>query len=114
MTKIYGIKTCGSVKKAIKFFKEHNLQFQFIDFRETPLDQDKIEYFTSKINIDLLFNNRSTTYRTLGLKELKLDNNSKLEWLIKENMLLKRPIIEYANDKILIAFSEEVYKKELL
>lgn len=114
MIKIYGIKTCGSVKKAMKFCKEHNVQFQFIDFRETPLNQDKIEYFTSKVNINLIFNNKSTTYRTLGLKELKLADADKLEWLIKENMLLKRPIIEYENDKVLVAFNEEIYKKELL
>ena len=32
----------------------------------------------------------------------------------KENMLLKRPVIEYEKDKVLCAFNEEIYKKEFL
>ncbi|MGK0256414.1 MAG: arsenate reductase-like glutaredoxin family protein, partial [Arcobacteraceae bacterium] len=40
-----------------------------------------------------------------------------LEWLCKENMLLKRPIVEYINkkeNKVLISFNQELYEKELL
>lgn len=53
----------------------------------------------------------------LKLKELNLDESGKLEWLKKENMLLKRPVIEYTKngeEKVLVAFNEEVYKEELL
>ncbi len=61
-----------------------------------------------------LFNTRGTTYRTLKLKDLNLDDAQKLSWLCKENMLIKRPVIEYSQDKVLVAFNEEVYKQELL
>jgi len=113
MITIYGIKTCGSVRKAIKFCKDNNLKFDFIDFRANPLDDEKIKYFASKVDINLLFNNRGTKYKELKLKELNLDENGKLEWLCKENMLLKRPILEYG-DNILVSFNEEIYIKELV
>jgi len=113
MINIYGIKTCNTVRKAIKFCKDNKLEFNFIDFRANPLDDEKVKYFASKVDINILFNNRGTKYRELKLKELNLDDNGKLEWLCKENMLLKRPILEY-KDKVLVSFDEEIYKKELL
>jgi Spx/MgsR family transcriptional regulator len=113
MTKIYGIKTCGSVRKAIKFFNENNLEFEFIDFRKDPLDDSKLDFFASNIDVNKLFNNKGTKYRDLKLKELNLDDSGKLAWLKKENMLLKRPVIEYDN-KALCAFDEEVYGKIFL
>jgi len=108
--KLYGIKTCGSVRKAIKFFKENGIEFEFIDIKKSPVDEKKIEYWLSKVSIDKLFNNRGTKYRTLKLKELNLDENGKKEWLTKENMLIKRPVIEYNND-VIVAFDEDEYNK---
>jgi Spx/MgsR family transcriptional regulator len=113
MIKVYGIKTCSTVRKALKFCKDHNLEHEFIDFRAEPLDESKVDYFASKVDINLLFNNRGQKYKDLGLKELNLDESGKLEWLKKENMLFKRPIVEY-NDKVLVSFKEERYKEELL
>ncbi|MCK5111472.1 MAG: Spx/MgsR family RNA polymerase-binding regulatory protein [Arcobacteraceae bacterium] len=110
MTKIYGIKTCGSVRNAIKFCKESNIEFEFHDFRKYPLSEEKVKYFTSKVDINLLFNNKGTKYKTLKLKDLNLDEAGKLEWLIKDNMLFKRPVIEYGDDKVLVAFNEDIKK----
>jgi Spx/MgsR family transcriptional regulator len=114
MMTIYGIKTCGSVRKAIKFCENNSLDYTFHDIRKEPLNEDKIKYFASKVDINLLFNSKGTKYKQLGLKELNLDDNGKLEWLIKENMLLKRPVIEYKNNQVLCAYDEEVYKREFL
>jgi Spx/MgsR family transcriptional regulator len=114
MITIYGIKTCNSVRNAIKFAKENDLEFEFHDFRKEPLDDTKVDFFASQIDINLLFNNKGTKYRDLGLKELNLDEAGKLEWLKKDNMLFKRPVIEYGNGKALCAWNEEVYEKELL
>ncbi len=30
---IYGIKTCDSVRKAIKFFKAKDMAFEFVDYQ---------------------------------------------------------------------------------
>jgi len=101
------------VRNALKFCKEHNIEHTFHDIRKEPLGEEKVKYFVSKVDINLLFNNKGTKYRQLGLKELNLDEAGKLEWLCKENMLFKRPVIEY-NDKVLCAFNQEVYTKEFL
>jgi len=81
---------------------------------EEPLFKEKIEFFASKIDINILFNNKGTKYKQLNLKDLNLTDSDKLSWLIKENMLLKRPIVEYDKDKVLCAFDEDIYQKKLL
>ncbi len=101
--KLYGIKTCGSVKKAMKFFKDHDIDYEFVDFRETPVKKDRVDGWLKKVDIDLLFNSRGTKYRTLKLKDLNLDKQGKKEWLIKENMLIKRPVVEF-KDKLVVAY----------
>ena len=110
MIKMYGISTCGSVKKAKKFFNENNIEFEFIDFKKTPVGCEKIDEWLKKVDINTLFNSRGTKYRTLKLKELNLDEAGKREWLCRENLLIKRPVIEY-DDKVIVAFDEEKYKE---
>ncbi|WP_083754367.1 arsenate reductase family protein [Nitratiruptor sp. SB155-2] len=109
--KVYGIKTCGSVKKALKFFNDNNIEYEFIDFKKSPVGCNKIDEWIEKVGIDTLFNTRGTKYRQLKLKELNLDDAGKREWLCKENLLIKRPVIEMDNGDVLVGFDEELYKK---
>ncbi len=111
--KVYGIKNCNSVKKAVKFLKENSIPFEFVDFKETKPTKEKIKEWTEKSDIKKLFNSRSTTYKNLKLKELNLDDEAKIEWMAKEPLLIKRPVIEY-KEKVLVGFDEQTYKKELL
>lgn len=109
MIELYGIKNCDSVKKAISFFKKHNLEYILHDFKEKKVSDEKIASWLEKNDIKTLFNSRSTTYRTLKLKELNLDDKQKQEWLTKENMLIKRPVVEF-NSQIIVGFNEDNYK----
>jgi Spx/MgsR family transcriptional regulator len=111
---IYGIKTCGSVKKAMKFFKDRDIEYDFFDFKKEQVSSEKIDYWLTQVELKKLFNKQGTKYRTLKLKELNLDDDGLKEWLSKENMLIKRPVIEYGdidNPKVIVAFDEEVYKE---
>jgi len=110
MIKMYGIPTCGSVKKAKKFFNDNGIEFEFVDFKKEPVGCEKIDEWLKQVDINTLFNSRGTKYRTLKLKELNLDENGKKEWLCKENLLIKRPVIEY-DGKVVVAFDEEKYKE---
>jgi Spx/MgsR family transcriptional regulator len=110
---IYGIKTCGSVRKALKFFKENGIEYEFFDFKKEQVNETKIREWLTKTDIKKLFNNRGTKYRTLKLKELNLDDEGKISWLAKENMLIKRPVVEY-NNELIVAFDESVYKEIFL
>ena len=112
MLKIYGIKNCDSVRKAIKFLKTHDKPHEFIDFRQTPVDDATVSSWLKSTDIKTLFNTRGTTYRTLKLKELDLSDEEKQKWLGKENMLIKRPVITLDN-KVIVGYNETLYLDNL-
>ena len=109
MVKVYGIKNCDSVRKALKFFKEHGIAHELIDLKTTPVGCEKVNAWLRQVDITTLLNTRGTTYRTLGLKAMNLDDSEKASWLCKENMLIKRPVIEY-NDSIIVAYDQSQYE----
>ena len=110
---IYGIKTCSTVGKARKFFKEHEIDYDMVDYKVDQVDKEKIKEWLKQVDIDILFNNKGKKYRDLKLKELNLDDKAKIEWMAKENYLIKRPVIEY-DGKVLVGFDEERYKEIFL
>ena len=111
---MYGIKTCSKVGKARKFMKEHDIDFDFVDYKVEQVGEEKIRQWLQHIDIAVLFNNKGKKYRDLGLKELNLDDEGKIAWMAKENYLLKRPVIEYGNGKVHVAYDEEIYKETFL
>ena len=113
MIKVYGIKNCDSVKKALSFFKNHNLEYELHDFKTQAVSSESINRWLTQVELKTLFNSRSTTYRNLKLKEMNLGDAEKVTWLDKENLLIKRPVVEY-KDKVLVGFNETNYAKAFL
>ncbi|WP_300362296.1 arsenate reductase family protein [Hydrogenimonas sp.] len=112
--KIYGIKNCDAVRKAVRFFKSHNIDFDLVDFRVTPVSCETIDRWLKQVPVEKLFNTRGTTYRTLKLKELGLDDDGKREWLCKENTLIKRPVVETDDGRVVVGYNESIYKELFL
>lgn len=113
MITVYGIKNCDSVKKALSFFKKHEIEYNFIDFKSTPVDCATINSWLNHTDLKTLLNTRGTTYRTLGLKAMDLDDAAKIEWLGKENMLIKRPVVAYGGG-LLVGFDQTRYEGAFL
>ena len=109
MVTVYGIKNCDSVKKALAFFKKHEIEYNFIDFKSTPVDCATIKNWLKHTDLKTLLNTRGTTYRNLGLKATDLDDEAKIQWLGKENLLIKRPVVEY-DGTLLVAFDQTRYE----
>lgn len=108
---IYGIKTCSTVNKARKFMKDNSIEFDFVDYKATSVDETKIRLWLEQIDMKTLFNTRGTKYRDLKLKELNLDDEGKIAWMAKENYLIKRPVIEYGDNQVLVAYNEAQYQE---
>lgn len=113
MVKVYGIKNCDSVKKALSFFKKHNIEYELFDFKTQELPCAKISQWLKNTDIKTLFNARSTTYRNLKLKELNLNESEQEDWLCRENLLIKRPVVESDKD-LVVGFNEETYTRNFL
>lgn len=109
MVYVYGIKNCDSVKKALAFLKNKKIDYTFHDFKSDPVTTDTIHKWLQKTTLDVLLNTKGTTYRTLGLKSLQLSNDEKIEWMAKENLLIKRPVVLMDNE-IAVGFNQSQYE----
>ena len=115
--KLYGIKTCASVKKAKAFFDKNGISYDFVDLNKEPVGKDKIEKWQKFTPATSMLNPRSKAYRDLKLKDKKITNEKAIELLSKENSLIKRPVIEHGlngEDKFTIGFNEEEYNSTFL
>ncbi len=108
MIKMYGIKNCDTIKKAQKFLINHQVDFEFIDLRDNPINKTKLQTFVDKLTWEKLINKRSTTFRNLNNKE---KNNITLELVLKNPTLIKRPVLVMNNNDIMVGFSERSYLK---
>ncbi|RLA68343.1 MAG: arsenate reductase family protein [Epsilonproteobacteria bacterium] len=112
MLALYGIKNCDSVRKAIAYLKKYNIAYTFIDFKETPASTDIIKKWLIHVDMQTLFNTRSSTYRNLKLKTLNLNSTEKIKWLAKENLLIKRPVI-VSKDEVIVGYDTSIYASKL-
>ena len=109
--KIYGIKNCDTVKKAIKWLMDNGFQPQLHDYRVDGLDVQWLTEMEDKFGWENLVNKRSTTWRGLA-DEIKnnLDRELALKVLSEQPTLIKRPIV-IAENVALIGFDEKEYDK---
>ena len=115
--KMYGIKTCASVKKAKAFFDKNEIAYDFIDLAKSPVAEETIEKWQAFTPASSMLNPRSKAYRDLGLKDKKTNDKKAISIISKDNGILKRPIIEHGlngEEKFTIGFNEEEYKNTFL
>ena len=105
MIKMYGIKNCDTIKKAQKFLEVQGVEFEFIDFRQNPIDEQTLQCFVDALGWDKVINKRSTTYRNLSDREKQ---NITLALTLKNPTLIKRPVLVTGSD-INVGFNEKLY-----
>ncbi len=111
MIKVYGITTCGSVKKATAFLRAHQKAYEFVDLKRVAIPAAKRHEWLSKQSMSVLFNTKGTKFKTLKLDKTMSDSE-KEGWLEKEQLLYKRPIIECDDGTLVVGFDETLYAQK--
>lgn len=114
MYKVYGIKNCDTVKKALNWLNENNIAFEFHDYKKLGISREKLEQWLTQTNWQTLINKQGTTFKKLSDEEKNAitDNESAIEIMLSKNSIIKRPIIE--KDSIFaIGFNQEHYDKTI-
>ena len=111
MITVYGIKNCDTVKKALKWLAEHDIEHQLHDYRSDGLSEDFLVKAEQQFGWDNLLNRRSTTWRNLDEQVKKmLEKPTALSVLTTYPTLIKRPII-LQDDIALIGFNDKLYEQ---
>lgn len=104
---IIGTKKCNNTKKAIRFFKERNIPFYFVDLNERELSDGELSAIAAKAAPSELIDRESKIYRKKGYEYMEYDP---LEEISENNLLMKTPVIR--NGKLVtVGYDEKTWKE---
>jgi Spx/MgsR family transcriptional regulator len=111
---IYGIPNCSTVKKARAWLAQHGLEIILHDYKKTPVTLEQLDAWGAAVGWEILLKKTGTTWRALPdeLKAQLLTNPSRdkvLQLLHAHPNLIRRPITELADGRILAGFVEAQY-----
>lgn len=111
MINIYGIKNCNTVKKALDWLKENQIDYQFHDFKKEGVSAEKLYEWSHKSGYEKLLNKQGLTWKQLDpeTKAKITGEKEALQLLHDKNSMIKRPVLEFEG-KLILGFQEEVYQ----
>ena len=106
---LYGIPTCGTVKKARAWLDARGVAHRWIDLREAPPDRATVEAWARAFGTRRLRNTSGGSYRALGAEKDAWDDARWIAAFAADAMLLKRPVVLVDGRPALVGFDEAAY-----
>ena len=103
MFQIFGTKKCKETQKAIRFFKERRIQYQFIDLTVKGLSYGELKNVLEQYSADDIIDVESREYKINHFKDIIHD---KEEIILEHPLILKTPIIRI-NRKVKLGFDSD-------
>jgi arsenate reductase len=112
---VYGIPNCGTCKKAIAWLDRNEVEYEFINTKETPPTQVQIEAWIAALGSKPMRNTSGQSYRALGEKKDTWDDAAWARAFAEDPMLLKRPLFVKDGKAVMVGFRDaEAAMKEKL
>ena len=116
MLTVYGIPTCGTVKKARTWLTDQGADHQWVDIRKTPPTGDQISAWVEALGAKAMRNTSGKSYRALPEDKKTWSDDQWIEAFTGDPMLLKRPIIERDGTAVQVGFrgTDDDFRTRLL
>lgn len=118
---IYGIKSCGTMKKAFTKLDALDISYDFHDYKKRGIDKQSVQRWVNELGIDKVLNKRGTTWRKLDDSQKQAADASvdkAMDLLVENTSMIKRPIVEGQHDNnpqakaiLLCGFDESEFDK---
>ena len=105
MLTIYGIPSCGTVKKARAWLDAAKRPHTFVDFRERPPARAQVEAWVAAFGTKALRNTSGGSYRALGPEKEGWTDRQWTDAFAADPMLIKRPVVEKDGVPVLVGWS---------
>lgn len=117
MTTFYWYPKCSTCKKAKAWLDSNKIDYQTVDMVATPPSEADLKTWMEKSEYPVrrFFNTSGAHYREQNLKEIVNDFSYEeaAQRLSADGLLIKRPLIVVAEDKVLVGFKEDAYNTVL-
>lgn len=107
---IFGVKKSSGTRKAQRFFSERRVKIHFVDLMERAASLGELRRFEQKFGVDGLLDKDSRMIRELGLQHARMSDDSWLQKMVDEPLLLRMPLVRWQN-KLTIGDAESEWKE---
>lgn len=105
MITVYGIPSCGTVKKARAWLDAAGVKHAWVDLRESPPSRAQIERWVAKFGAKAMRNTSGGAYRALGAEKDGWDDARWIDAFAADPMLIKRPVVEREGAPVQVGFA---------
>lgn len=107
LLQIFGTKKCKDTQKAMRFFKERNIKFQFIDLKEKAISQGELNSIKQHYYLEDMIDTYSKLYEDLNLEYMQHDVE---EMLLEHPLLFVTPILR-SDFGAIVGYDEDLWKE---
>ncbi len=108
--KLYGIKNCDTVKKALNWLDTKNISYEFHNYKKQGLDETAFTSSITQHGWEATINKRGTSWRQLpDIDKKAFNDTTALKYARKNPSLVKRPLL-IVNGATYLGFNEKTYK----
>jgi arsenate reductase (glutaredoxin) len=106
---IFGIRKSADTRKALRFFSERRIKTHFVDLNERAAALGELKRFAQKFGVGALIDSDSARFQDLGLRHARMSDESWLQKLSEEPLLLRVPLVRNGN-LLTIGLDEPTWK----
>lgn len=111
---MYGIANCDTIRKARNWLKQHEVDYQFHDYKKQGTDENQLKTWVQELGWEQLINKRGTSWRKLDEEtRANMDNTVAIKVMQDNPSIIKRPLL-VINGRKIPGFDENRYQQEFL
>ena len=109
MTILYGIPNCDTVKRARDWLANHDIAYEFHDFKKQGVPGDRLTAWVAAAGWERVLNRKGTTWRKLpeAQQAAVVDAASAQALMREQASVIKRPVVEWADGRITVGFDAD-------
>ena len=89
---IYGVKKSFDTQKAVLYFKERKIKYQFIDLKQKEISKRELDTLKAAVGLNNMIDAKSKEYEKLNLGSIR-SAEIRAEILLKNPSLYRIPIV---------------------
>ncbi|MGV0027566.1 Spx/MgsR family RNA polymerase-binding regulatory protein [Phormidesmis priestleyi] len=105
--KVYGISTCNTCKKALKWLQENGIEYEFINTKDHPPDRSQITNWVQTLGSKPMRNTSGQSYRAIADDKQTWTDDQWIAAFAQDAMLLKRPLFVRQEMALLVGFPDK-------
>ena len=109
MIQIFGTKKCKDTAKAVRYFKERNIELHIVDLAEKGMSKGELKNVMKSIPPEELIDTGGRAYEKKNLKYIKHNIEDEL---LADASLFRTPVVRYGT-KASVGYTPDLWKEWL-